>query len=93
MTDIYLLRRFLDKNYVTNAIVCNNASQSVVTIGNLCNRFDFRITHCAYSSMNDLTTEIKTRLKKNPDSHIDDLFFPPTYTQCSDITHFPKIFS
>ena len=96
LTDIYLLRRFLDKDYVTNAIVCNDAMTSIVTIKNLLHKFDFKITHAAYSSinnMNNLTTEIKTRFKKNSNSSIDDLFFPSTFTQCSDVTHFPKVFS
>ena len=93
LTDIYFMRRFLDKDYVTNAIVYTGATHSENYINLLVGHFDFNITHVAYSSIDDmdaLTKETITRINNKED--IYDLFNPEKVYQCSDITHFPKNF-
>lgn len=89
--DIYFLRRFLDKEYITNAITYTGSYHSNVYIELLVKHFDFKITHVAYSQipqLDKLNEKVKT-------SDLDDLariFYPPIRSQCSDITHFPDNF-
>ena len=93
LTDIYFLRRFLDKDYITNAIVFTGALHSQHYIEILVGYFNFKITHTAYSLIDDmdkLTIETKKRVNNN--EVFMELFYPPELYQCSDITHFPKNF-
>lgn len=93
ITDIYFLRRFLDKNYITNAIVYSGASHSETYIKILVANFNFKITHCAFSTILDmegLNKEIKKSVNDNKD--ITFLINPPYLYQCSDITNFPDKF-
>ena len=94
LTDIYFLRRFLDKDYVTNGIVFSGAAHSLDYIEYLVKYFDFKITHVAYAldkNIDELNKETKERLTDN--ETITDIFYPPKLYQCSDITHFPKNFA
>lgn len=91
--DIYFLRRFLDKKYVTNAIVYTGMFHSILYIQILIKLFDFKITHVSYSSINnmeELNNLIKTR--NLTENEIYDIFLQKTYTQCSDMTNFPDMF-
>ena len=94
LTDIYFLRRFLDKDYITNAIVFSGAYHSEDYIEYLVKYFDFKITHVAYAldkNIDELNKMTKDRLTNN--ETITDIFYPPELYQCSDITHFPKNFA
>lgn len=105
--DLYFLRRFLDKNYITNAIVYTGAAHSVSYIYIL-NNLGFKITHCAKSvitNINKLNKAIDV-IQINPDSKIKnlpteetlfdliDLFIPPEKVsiQCTDMSDFPSNF-
>jgi hypothetical protein len=93
ITDIYMLRRFLDKDYITNAIIYSGAAHSETYISILVAKFDFKITHISYlsvSNINALNKEIKINTNKNKD--ITELLYPPVLHQCSDITNFPDKF-
>jgi hypothetical protein len=93
LIDIYFLRRFLDKDYITNAIVFSGAAHSNTYVKFLVNYFNFKITHASYSSIKDLSKlekEIKMRNKKN--QSIMDLLNPKELFQCSDMTNFPDNF-
>lgn len=90
-TDIYFLRRFLDKDYITNAIVYSGALHSNTYISILIKYFNFRITHVSYSKisdMNKLTNEIKKRSLMD----MQELVLPIKFQQCSDMSHFPSDF-
>ena len=90
-TDIYFLRRFLDKDYITNAIVYSGALHSSTYISILVKSFNFKITHASYtkiSDMNKLTAEVKKRSLME----MQDLVLPVKFQQCSDMTHFPEEF-
>jgi hypothetical protein len=92
MMDLFLLRRFLDKDYVTNTITYTGAHHSINYIRLLVKYFDFDITHCSYIKNNDIssaTTKIK-KSKKNEE--LKELFFTPIFIQCSDLGSFPKLF-
>lgn len=94
--DIFFLRRFLDKNYITNAIVYSGANHSSYYILILVSLFDFSITHISYPIVPNLKTlEQEIRRKKiNNDAitEIDFLFSKEKMEQCSDLTHFPENF-
>ena len=91
-TDIYFLRRFLDKDYITNAIVYTGAMHSNMYVNILVKYFDFRVTHASYSKIKDmdkLNKEIKTRSQME----IQELILPDIFQQCSDLTEFPTGFN
>lgn len=90
--DIFFLRRFLDKDYITNAIVYTGGLHSNTYVYELVKSFNFRITHASYSKIadyNKLNAEIKNRTLME----IQELLLPPTLRQCSDMTNFPKNFT
>ena len=95
--DLYFLRRFLDKDYVTNAIIYTGAAHSVSYIYIL-NSFNFEITHCAYSAFENIDhlNKAVSNIKNFPfeDSLFDliDLFVLLVSKQCSDISDFPDNF-
>ncbi len=90
-TDIYFLRRFLDKDYINNAITYTGALHSNTYIYTLVKYFNFKITHASYSkikNMNKLTEEIK----KKSLAEIQELILPEYFDQCSDMKDFPEDF-
>lgn len=106
LMDIYFLRRFLDKDYITNAITYTGASHSVFFISSLLN-LGFKITHVAnrqddnfghndkyidklHANILDVGLEIGERETYK----LMELFFNvENPKQCSDLTYFPKKFS
>ena len=93
ITDIYFLRRFLDKDYITNGIVYSGAAHSEIYVKILLADFDFEITHIAYSSISNLdmlNKQIKMSAQNNED--ITFMINPPYLYQCSDVTNFPENF-
>ena len=89
--DIYFLRRFLDKNYITNAIVYTGAYHSLQYIEILTKDFDFKITHTSYSLISDMD-KLNEEVLKREVATLSEIFFPPTLSQCSDVTNFPDSF-
>lgn len=89
--DVYFIGRFLDKDYITNAIAYTGASHSVVYIDILCKQFDFKVTHFHYAKIPDLE-ELNVEIRKTDLPDLDAIFFPPFLEQCSDITNFPEKF-
>jgi hypothetical protein len=92
--NLYFLRRFLDKDYITNAIVYATHTAASDYILNLVSIFHFRITHVHYSTfknMKDLEKEIRKR--KELDEDCGDIFLPNEIYQCVELSHFPTNFS
>ena len=89
--DIYFLRRFLDKDYITNAIVYTGAYHSLQYIEILTKDFDFKITHTSYSLIPDMD-KLNEEVLKREVATLSEIFFPPTLSQCSDVTNFPDLF-
>jgi hypothetical protein len=89
ITDIYLLRRLLDKKYVNNAIVYSGMTHTQNYIYTLVKYFDFKITHCDYSKIdiNNLNFEIKNKV-----TDMSELFLKPEFYQCIDKSKFPENF-
>ena len=93
ITDCYLLRRLLDKDYVTNAITYTGGSHTINYISILAGDFGFKVTNVSFtraSSIPELNSTIADRLAKG--ERITDLFVDDEDHQCSDLTDFPKRF-
>ncbi|AGF84937.1 hypothetical protein QJ854_gp845 [Moumouvirus goulette] len=89
--DVYFLRRFLDKNYITNTIVYTGAYHSMVYVEILSRDFGFKITHVSYPKNIDVN-EINNKIKNLNANELSKIFYPDELLQCSDITHFPNNF-
>lgn len=90
--DVYFLRRFCDKEYITNGIFYGGSAHCVQYINFLVNQFDFKITHASYTfkPIDEINDLLKKKLYEWKD--ILYLFFPPVLNQCSDISFFPDNF-
>ena len=91
-TDIYFLRRFLDKDYITNAITYTGGMHSNTYVHILVNLFDFKITHISHSKLANMS-KLNDEIRKGSAMEIQRLLLPEELNQCSDLTHFPKNFS
>lgn len=92
MMDIYLIRRFLDKNYITNTVSYTGALHSVNYIRILVKYFDFKITHYSYLKDGDINNVHKIIKQSKVMDNLNELFYPPTFLQCSNLNNFPKLF-
>jgi hypothetical protein len=90
-TDIYFLRRFLDKDYITNAITYSGALHSNTYVHFLVNVFDFKVTHASYSKIKDMN-KLTNEIKKRSAMQVQGLILPEEFEQCSDMNHFPEEF-
>jgi len=92
-TDLFFLRRFLDKDYVTNGIVYTGGYHSANYIYVLVKHFDFKITNCS-TLMPEYTLDKLHGLIKKEKHPIDirKYIFPEYRIQCSDLSDFPKHF-
>ncbi len=85
------MRRFLDKDYITNAITYTGSAHSCTYIEILTQEFDFVITHTSYSTISDLS-ELNRVVKTKKSTELDEIFYPPILNQCSELSNFPKNF-
>lgn len=96
ITDIYFLRRFLDKEYIRNGIIYTGYSHSMLYIYHLIKIYDFKITHFSYSketNLEKLNDTIKHNVNNISEIYIiEELLLPPLLTQYSDLTNFPDFF-
>ena len=90
-TDIYFLRRFLDKDYITNVVAYTGALHSITYIHVLINYFGFKITHASYTQISDLK-KLNSEIRKKSQMDIQPFVLPETLEQCSDMTKFPSNF-
>lgn len=90
-TDIYFLRRFLDKDYITNAVVYSGAKHSNTYVYTLVKYFDFKVTHASYSKIKNLN-QLNDEIKKRSLETTQELIYPIIFGQCSNLTNFPLDF-
>ncbi|BCS82629.1 hypothetical protein QLL95_gp0140 [Cotonvirus japonicus] len=89
--DLFFLRRFLDKDYITNAITYTGIYHSMVYIEILNRDFGFEITHA--SQPKDVNIEqLNEEIKGKNSVELSSILYPKTLLQCSDMTHFPSKF-
>ena len=90
--DIYFLRRFCDKDYVTNGVFYGGAAHGILYINFLINKYDFKITHASYSlyDLDKMNKLLKDKFYDEQKSN--ELFDPPVLIQCSNVASFPEKF-
>lgn len=89
--DVYFLRRFLDKEYITHAITYTGSYHSTVYIELLSKEFGFKITHFYYASEPKIS-KLNQLIQNTTAEEMGALFYPTFQSQCSDLTHFPEKF-
>ena len=92
LMDIYFLRRFCDKNYITNGIFYGGAAHCAIYINFLIKFFDFKITHTSYSSIDLEKINKKLSEKLYMVDELNEYFYPEILLQCSNISKFPEKF-
>ncbi len=92
LMDMYFLRRFCDKDYITNGIFYGGAAHCSIYINFLIKFFDFKITHASYSSMDLEKINKKLSEKLYLVDQLNEFFYPEILLQCSDISKFPEKF-
>ena len=90
LTDLFFIRRFLDKDYITTAITYTGSFHSVNFVNLLVSLFDFKITHFSYSDIQNLNK--LNEIAKNDINKLNYVLHPPKLIQCSDINNFPDDF-
>ena len=97
LMDLYMMRRFLDKSYITNVISYTGAYHSSNYIRLLIRYFDFNITHWSYMKDDhpkELIKAIKSFDGKESYDNIESIMnihiYPPEFNQCSNIERFPS---
>jgi hypothetical protein len=103
LTDIYLIKRILDKDYVKNAIVYTGSAHLSVLSYFLVKYFDFNITHLFYLNDNNINNikninDLEVSIKNNKLNHLNMLHFfyyikNIDINQCINLFDFPKNFS
>lgn len=97
IVDLYFIRRFLDKDYIMNAMVYTGAAHSSSYIY-LLHRIGFKITHCAncpiknINKLNEAVDQIKNFPSEQSLFDLLEIFIPKKQVQCTDISKFPKDF-
>lgn len=93
LSDLYFLRRFLDKNYITNGIIYCHISRPIIYLYILIKYFDFKITNYVYLLKSP--AEFEKQIKSIPDSDLDTLeeyIYPPLAVECVLTKNFPSNF-
>ena len=98
VVDLYFLRRFMDKDYVTNSVIYAGASHCATYIYIL-NSIGFKITHCAncnqnITELNDAVASVKNFPSGNSRTELLSIFLRSVDNphQCSDMSKFPNGF-
>ena len=89
--DVYFLRRFLDKDYITNGISYTGAAHSLNYVKILVTDFNFKITHTSYSKIENME-ELERYVIRHNEDEISSILYPPKLYQCSDLSSFPENF-
>ena len=88
--DIYFLRRFLDKSYITHGVVYMGVYHVLFYVYILVKYFNFNITHISNNGdIKELNNIIKNNIFTN--EHVSQ-YIRKFNLQCSDVEHFPENF-
>ena len=91
LVDMYFIRRFLDKDYISTGIVYAGAGHTSNIIYLLVKYFNFKVTHISKSEYT--IKELNKKLKKiDSFSESKELFYKSDSEQCSNIEDFPESF-
>ena len=97
ITDIFLIRRLLDKDYIKNCIIYTGGYHMINIAYYLVKYFDFTITCIAHSDTdldNGSIKKVNTIIKEHSLDNFNDIRFLETYLyndyfQCSNLFNFP----
>lgn len=92
LSNLMSLRRLLDKNYVTDAVIYMDSFHGVSLIRLLVKSFNFEITNWTYLKNNDVKQSMKILKESTDYFQVQPLFMPPLLSQCIDIEPFPATF-
>jgi hypothetical protein len=93
-TDIYILRRLLDKEYIKNSLIYTGDYHVIDITYFLIKYFDFKITHIYKSEIKSLDV-LNDMIKKSDYTEYETFnklemyLFSNNYTQCSNLFNFP----
>jgi hypothetical protein len=90
LTDLYMLRRFLDKDYIEHAIVYTGMTHTQNYIRTLIKDFGFIITNLDYSKLS--IKETNEVVPKKTVYELSELLRKPIFKQCVDMEKFPENF-
>ena len=93
MIDFYMVRRFLDKNYITNSISYTGIAHTSNTVYLLLKMFNFKITHISKTNTNNIDELNQIIVQQENPFLTQHYIYPSLDVQCSDITHFPTEFN
>ena len=88
--DIYFLRRYLDKDYVTHGITYTGGNHSDNYVRLLTKYVDFKVTHASYARIP--LDKVNKILKNASHDETFDYFTPDKEIQCSSMKDFPDNF-
>jgi|688.fasta_scaffold117178_3 hypothetical protein len=93
IVDLYFLRRFIDKDYITTGISYTGIFHSVNYIHTLVRYFNMKITNASYikDPIDKVNKELLNYDIINKDVQL--FFYPPKLIQCSDLSSFPDNFN
>jgi len=92
LTDLYFLRRFLDKDYIKRAVLYSGSFHCINIIQILCRHFKFEITHAYYCKIP--IKQVNKIILENDNVYKITKFFSPTYIhQCATLENFPPWFT
>lgn len=98
ITDLFFIRRFIDKNYIKNGILYTGDSHLINIMYLLVKYFNFKVTHVYnYSNINKINKYL-INMKSFNLNHIDEinnefLFHDLSIIQCSNLFDFPEDFN
>jgi hypothetical protein len=90
--EIFILRRLLDKDYITTCAFYTGIRHSMTYIYFMIKYFDFKITHVCHSREQNLERLNSIIIAAKQGEDIEELFYPPVVIQCIDLGGFPKGF-
>lgn len=90
LVDLYFVRRLVEKDYISRAILYCGAFHSINVVMILVRYFSFRVTHAYYCSVDieSLNHEIMYMDSDDP-HHLIRLLWPKTAHQCSSVRGMP----
>jgi predicted transcriptional regulator len=89
MMDAYVLRRLLDKDYVTHAVVYCGAFHSIDIIYCMVKLFGFTVTHASNTNGHTIS-ELNEKIRTAPAMEHMMAYFPFDHErQCSNVSSFP----
>lgn len=93
ITDIYTIRRIIDKPYVTNTIAYTGMTHTNQIMYLLIKHFGFQITHLSYSQHDvKMTNDIIRQMKRFQELAFT-FMYPPYWKQYSSLEGFPEKFT